>query len=71
MSAEQWASFLLDYKGPVDGDLTGYVKWVGGEITKLKGTAPTTGDPSKPFFPGRYRPQHAVAGNARGGDGTA
>jgi energy-coupling factor transporter ATP-binding protein EcfA2 len=50
MSTEQWASFLLDYKGPVDSDLAGYVKWVDGEITKLKGTTPTPSDPNTPYF---------------------
>ena len=51
MSAEQWKAFLLDYTGPVDEDLSGYVKWVDGEISKLKGSAPAAGDPNKPFFP--------------------
>jgi len=50
MSAEQWAAFLLDYKGPVDNDLAGYVKWVDGEIAKLKGTTPAAGDLSAPYF---------------------
>lgn len=50
MSAEQWASFLLDYKGPVDDDLAGYVKWVDGEIAKLKGTTPAPSDPNTPYF---------------------
>lgn len=50
MSAEQWASFLLDYKGPVDNDLTGYVKWVDGEIDKLKGSAPAPSDLNMPYF---------------------
>jgi len=50
MSAEQWAAFLLDYKGPVDNDLTDYVKWVDGEIAKLKGTPPAAGDPNTPYF---------------------
>lgn len=50
MSAEQWTSFLLDYKGPVDDDLAGYVKWVDGEIAKLKGTAPAPSDPNTPYF---------------------
>jgi AAA domain, putative AbiEii toxin, Type IV TA system len=50
MSAEQWAAFLLDYKGPVDNDLTGYVKWVDGEIVNLKGTTPAAGDPNTPYF---------------------
>ena len=31
MSPEQWSAFLLDYKGPVDSDLAGYVKWVDGK----------------------------------------
>lgn len=50
MSAEQWAAFLLDYKGPVDNDLAGYVKWIDGEISKLKGTTPAAGDPSTSYF---------------------
>lgn len=50
MSPEQWAAFLLDYKGPVDNDLAGYVKWVDGEIAKLKGTALAPGDPNTPYF---------------------
>lgn len=37
MSMEQWAAFLLDYKGPVDTDLADYVKWVDGKIAELKG----------------------------------
>src|SRR5207237_1098455 len=51
MSAEQWAAFLLDYKGPVDSDLADYVKWVDGKIAELKGTAPTPGDQNTPYFP--------------------
>lgn len=50
MSAEQWAAFLLDYKGPVDNDLAEYLKWVDGEIAKLKGTTPAPGDDNTPFF---------------------
>ncbi|MBA6418156.1 TrlF family AAA-like ATPase [Pseudomonas sp. 5Ae-yellow] len=51
MSADQWAAFLIDYTGPVDNDLSGYVKWVDGEITKLKGTAPPPGDPNTAYVP--------------------
>jgi len=51
MSAEQWASFLLDYKGPVDTDLAGYVKWVDDKIADLRGTAPAPGDANTPYFP--------------------
>ena len=51
MSEEQWAAFLLDYKGKVDDDLATYVKWVDGKIAELKGIAPPAGDPNTPFFP--------------------
>jgi hypothetical protein len=51
MSPEQWAAFLVDYKGPVDTDLAGYVNWVDGKIAELKGTAPAPGDPNMPYFP--------------------
>ncbi len=51
MSDEQWAAFLLDYKGKVDDDLAGYVKWADRTIAGLKGTAPPAGDPNTPFFP--------------------
>ncbi|BBD99988.1 phosphotransferase [Sphingobium amiense] len=51
MTAEQWAAFLLDYKGKVDDNLATYVKWVDGKIAELKGVAPPAGDPNKPFFP--------------------
>src|SRR3546814_5293821 len=51
MTDEQWAAFLLDYTGPVDDNLSAYVKWVDGEIAKLKGTPPQPGDPNTPYFP--------------------
>ncbi len=51
MSPDQWAAFLLDYKGPVDTDLAGYVKWVDSNIANLKGTAPPLSDPNTPYFP--------------------
>jgi hypothetical protein len=51
MSDEQWAAFLLDYKGKVDDDLATYVKWVDGKIAELKGIAPPAGDANTPFFP--------------------
>jgi hypothetical protein len=50
MSKEQWADFLLDYKGPVDDHLVGYVKWADGKIGELRGTMPVTGDPDQPYF---------------------
>lgn len=48
MSDEQWAEFLLDYKGKVDNDLEGYLRWADGEIAKLKGTPPPSQD--TPYF---------------------
>ena len=51
MTEEQWAAFLVDYTGSVDDDLTCYVKWVDGEIAKLKGTKPPPGDPNIAYFP--------------------
>lgn len=51
MSNEQWAAFLLDYKGKVDDNLATYVKWVDGKIAELKGITPPAGDPNTPFFP--------------------
>ena len=50
LSVEQWAAFLLDYKGPVDNDLAGYVKWVDGKVAELKGTTPAPCDPTTPYF---------------------
>ena len=50
MSDEQWAAFLLDYKGKVDDNLAGYIKWVDGKIAELKGTPPPD-DPNAPLFP--------------------
>jgi hypothetical protein len=51
MTEKQWSAFMLDYTGPVDADLEGYVKWVDGKIAELKGIPPVPGDPNKPYFP--------------------
>jgi len=51
MSEEQWAAFLMDYTGPVDDQLTSYMKWVDEEIAKLKGTVPPAGDSNTAYFP--------------------
>lgn len=51
MSEEQWAAFMLDYKGKADNDLKGYINWVDGKIAELKGTAPAAGSPNIAFFP--------------------
>ena len=51
LSDEQWAAFLLDYKGDVDDNLASYIKWVDGKIAELKGTPLLPGDPNTPLFP--------------------
>jgi putative AbiEii toxin of type IV toxin-antitoxin system len=51
MSEEQWAAFLLDYKGPVDDNLATYIQWVDGKIAELKGMVPAPGDMNTPLFP--------------------
>jgi predicted ATPase len=50
MTQQQWADFLLDYKGKVDDNLSAYINWVDSEIAKLKGTAPAVGELNTPFF---------------------
>lgn len=50
LNDDQWQSFLLEFGGPVDTNLTESVKWVEREITRLKGTIPENFDPQKPFF---------------------
>ena len=50
MNNEQWAEFLLDYKGKVDQRLIGYIKWVDKKITDLKGIAPETTDENIPHI---------------------
>jgi hypothetical protein len=51
MTQDQWAAFLLDFGGPVDADLAGYVQWADVQIATIKGTVPTAGDPNTPYFP--------------------
>jgi DNA repair exonuclease SbcCD ATPase subunit len=41
---------MLDYKGPVDDDLGGYIKWVDGKISELKGIPPSPKNGNTPFF---------------------
>lgn len=50
MSDTQWSAFLLDYKGAVDSDLTGYIKLVDNKISELKGQCPESKDVANPFF---------------------
>ena len=47
---EQWAEFLLDYKGKVDQSLDRYIKWVHKRIAELKGTPPETTDENMPYI---------------------
>ncbi|MGH0343912.1 TrlF family AAA-like ATPase [Sinorhizobium meliloti] len=51
MSNEQWAAFLLDYKGPVDRDLTSYIEWVDKRVAELKGEHVPEDDPATAYFP--------------------
>ena len=40
MTADQWKEFLLDYKGPVDKRLAGYISSTATKVTDLTGTDP-------------------------------
>ena len=50
LSDEQWAAFLLDYKGPVDDNLADYIKWIDAKIGELKGSTPPSNDSDMPYF---------------------
>jgi energy-coupling factor transporter ATP-binding protein EcfA2 len=51
LDESQWAAFLVDYTGPVDNNLTDYVKWADGELAKIKGVPPAEkNDLSEPYF---------------------
>lgn len=50
LSSGQWDDFLIDYKGPVDADLTTSLKWVNERISTVKGTPPGKGKPDTPYF---------------------
>jgi hypothetical protein len=52
LNEAQWVAFLVDYTGPVDDNLAGYIKWAESEIAKIKGTQPPLKDDlSKSYFP--------------------
>jgi energy-coupling factor transporter ATP-binding protein EcfA2 len=51
MSDQQWDEFLLIYKGDVDKSLTAYVAWADGEVRKLKGVPPPSGNPNVSLIP--------------------
>ncbi len=48
---KQWAAFLLDFKGAVDNDLAGYIRWVDGEINELTGLPVAITDPNVAIIP--------------------
>jgi len=51
LSSTQWDEFLLIYKGDVDKNLADYVNWADGEIRKLQGIPPPSGDPNVALIP--------------------
>lgn len=51
ISTKQWEAFLLDYKGNVDDNIADYLKWIDGEVVKLKGAVSPLNDPHAPYFP--------------------
>ena len=51
LTKEQWEIFLRDYIGPVDENLSSYVRWADGEIAKLKGAELAPVDPNAAYFP--------------------
>lgn len=50
LTPEMWQDFLLDYKGPVDERLEGYITWADNQIVELKGAAPVQQSDDKPYF---------------------
>jgi AAA domain, putative AbiEii toxin, Type IV TA system len=50
MNPEQWAAFLVDYKGDVDKDLKDYVAWADAEIAKRTGTDPPPPVANAPYI---------------------
>lgn len=50
MTEEQWAEFLLDYKGPVDTRIVGYINWVGRKIAELEGVLPQKKPDDSPYI---------------------
>lgn len=51
LDAKQWDEFLLIYKGDVDKSLAAYIAWADGEVRKLTGVPPPSGDPNTPLLP--------------------
>ncbi len=46
-----WAEFLLDYKGPVDKSLEGYIKWADKKIAERTGAPPSSLPSGTPYIP--------------------
>ena len=51
MTPEQWNDFLLDYTGPVDDKLRGYINWANREIADRTGAPPETTPDGTPHIP--------------------
>lgn len=51
LDAKQWDEFLLIHKGDVDKSLAAYIAWADGEVGKLNGVLPPSGDPSVALIP--------------------
>lgn len=51
LKAQQWDEFLLIYKGDVDKSLATYIAWADGEVRKLNGVLPPSGDPNVALIP--------------------
>ena len=50
LNEKRWAQFLLDYKGPVEESLDGYIKWANERIAQLTGTQPSEPPPGTPYI---------------------
>ena len=50
LNEKKWVQFLLDYKGPVDESLDGYIKWADKRIAQLTGTHPSAPPPGTPYI---------------------
>ena len=50
LDGKQWAEFLLDYAGPVDDQLPGYIKWANNQISTLNGVVVVPPEDGKPLL---------------------
>ena len=51
LDEDMWAEFLLDYRGPVDKSLVGYIKWADKKIAELTGAPPSSLPSGSPYIP--------------------